>query len=429
MLSNYGGTQSAIDSALTQAYRFRERLPVLEREMLVGRYYAMGPGRDRAKAIEAYERILQRPDAPKAALVNLGEKLRERREYARAESLNVAAVRANPGAGTAIGNAVELQLDQGKVNDATTTAAQLKAVSAPYGANREIFVAWSRGDLARVRSAADSVERATRLGSRPVPQWTLFGRSLALVDGRLRDYARLRAEARFPRDTPRPDDEIFDVALGAVVTGPSPSHLARLDSAIARVPFRDLPAIDRPYLSAAAALARLGSVEKARAMIARYRAEMTDTSVARIQQADLHNALGEIALAAGKPQDAVAEFRRGDVGYDGAPADECAPCVYFDLGRAYDAAGKADSAAMMFERYLSTPYWFKPIPELDPVRVPAIRERLGQLYESMGKTEKAVENYRAFIDLWKNADAELQPRVTDARQRLTRLTPVEKGRR
>jgi tetratricopeptide (TPR) repeat protein len=53
---------------------------------------------------------------------------------------------------------------------------------------------------------------------------------------------------------------------------------------------------------------------------------------------------------------------------------------------------------------------------------------LGQLYESMGNTDKAIENYRTFIELWKNADADLQPRVADARKRLARLTPVEKPR-
>jgi hypothetical protein len=37
--------------------------------------------------------------------------------------------------------------------------------------------------------------------------------------------------------------------------------------------------------------------------------------------------------------------------------------------------------------------------------------------------------YRAFIELWKNADTELQPRVNDARQRLARLAPVEWTRR
>jgi tetratricopeptide (TPR) repeat protein len=155
---------------------------------------------------------------------------------------------------------------------------------------------------------------------------------------------------------------------------------------------------------------------------------MTDTSIVRDQQANLHRALGEVELATGNPQNAIAEFRRSDVGYDGAPASECAPCVFYDIARAYDAARQSDSAVANFERYLSTPFWGRMDLELDPVRVPAIRERLGQLYESMGNTEKAIENYRAFIDLWKNADPELQPRVADARKRLARLTPAEKPR-
>ena len=133
-------------------------------------------------------------------------------------------------------------------------------------------------------------------------------------------------------------------------------------------------------------------------------------------------------MADGRPQDAIGEFRRSDVAYDGAPADECAACVWLLLGRAYDAARKPDSAIMSFERYLATPFWSKVQSELDPISLPATRERLGQLYESSGNTQKAIENYQAFIDLWKNADPELQPRVADARKRLARLTPAEKPR-
>jgi tetratricopeptide (TPR) repeat protein len=250
---------------------------------------------------------------------------------------------------------------------------------------------------------------------------------LAVQDGRLRDYATLAKESRTV-EPPGPNSAIGDVALEVSVKGPSPAAVAQLDSAIAHVPFRDLPMIDRPYLFAAWALAHAGNAEKARAMLARYRAEMTDTSIRRVQESDLHNVLGEIALADGKPRDALVEFHRGNVGYDGAPADECAPCLSFDVARAYDASGKPDSATMFFEEYLATPYWDKASVPMDPMRVPAIRERLGQLYESMGKTDKAIENYRAFIELWKNADPELQPRVADARKRLARLTPVEKPR-
>ena len=138
--------------------------------------------------------------------------------------------------------------------------------------------------------------------------------------------------------------------------------------------------------------------------------------------------MAEIALADGKPREAIDEFHRGDVGYDGMPANECGACLSLDLARAYDAAGKPDSAVAFFEKYLATPFWAKGDLDMDPVRLPLIRERLGQLYESLGKTEKAAEQYRAFIELWKNADPELQPRVADARQRLARLTPVEKSR-
>ena len=436
VLANYGGRRSAIDSALTQAYRYRERLPELEREALIGRYYGTGPGRDRAKAITAYERILRRGDTPTVVLINLGEQLRTRREYTRAESLNIIAARLNPSSGTALGNAAELEIDQGKFKKAGETVARLRALSPFFSLGRELAIGWLQGDDQAVRSAADSLLR-TGDAARSM----FWSRALAIRDGRLRDYRSLSRDAfsparlppgggfgsaGFQRSAPLPDDSVYDIMIEVALKGPAQSSAARLDRALEQIPFRDLPMIDRPYFAAAVALARVGNVEKARAMIARYRAEVTDTSITRVRESDLHIALGEIALAASKPREALAEFRLGDVAFDGAPATECAPCLPFNLARAYDAAGMPDSAAMMFERYLSTPYWFKPIPELDPLRVPAIRERLGQLYESMGNTEKAAENYRAFIELWKNADPDLQPRVADARRRLARLTPVER---
>jgi tetratricopeptide (TPR) repeat protein len=217
--------------------------------------------------------------------------------------------------------------------------------------------------------------------------------------------------------------------VAVAVMGATPALAARVDSIVDHIPFRDIPMIDRPYLFSAAMLARVGQPEKARAMLGRYRSEMTDTSIIRVQVDEVHTVLAEIALAAGKPREALDEFRRGDIGFDGAPADECAPCLPFNLARAYDAAGKPDSAAMMFERYLSTPFAFKADVAMDPMRLPAIRERLGQLYEGMGDTVKAIANYRAFIELWKNADPELQPRVADAKRRLARLTQPEQPRR
>ena len=425
-LSNYDGSRSSIDSALSQAYRYRERLPALERDMVIGRYFGLGPGRDRAKAIAAYEGILERGDSNPVAMINLGEGLRTRREYARAESLNVAAARLGPYAATPLGNAIELQLDQGKLDEAAATVGHLEEVSRRYGVHHQTLVSFARGDYRTFRAIADSAMRVggvlrQRLG---LPS----ALALARLDGRLRDYAVLAKDDSASRSVHEPDEKVLEISLHMSIKGPSAVGLARLDTAIANVPFRELPMIDRPYLSSAVALARAGNAAKARAMLARYQTEMTDTSVRREQVAELHSTLAEIALAEGKPRDAIDEFRRGDVGYDGAPADECGACLFFNLARAYDAAGRPDSAVMYFEKYLATPYYLKAEPDADPIRLPAIRERLGQLYESMGNTERAAEEYRAFIDLWKNADPELQPRVADARQRLAKLTAVEKPR-
>jgi len=45
---------------------------------------------------------------------------------------------------------------------------------------------------------------------------------------------------------------------------------------------------------------------------------------------------------------------------------------------------------------------------------------LGKIYEQKGQKEKAIENYKKFLDLWKDADPGL-PEVEDARQRLAAM--------
>jgi hypothetical protein len=52
---------------------------------------------------------------------------------------------------------------------------------------------------------------------------------------------------------------------------------------------------------------------------------------------------------------------------------------------------------------------------------PVAHERLGMLYEQMGKPEKATAAYERFIEAWKNADPELQARVKEARRRVEAL--------
>lgn len=48
-------------------------------------------------------------------------------------------------------------------------------------------------------------------------------------------------------------------------------------------------------------------------------------------------------------------------------------------------------------------------------------ERLAELYEAKGNTARAIDAYARFAELWKNAEAELQPRVAEVRRRIDRL--------
>ena len=48
-------------------------------------------------------------------------------------------------------------------------------------------------------------------------------------------------------------------------------------------------------------------------------------------------------------------------------------------------------------------------------------ERLGGLYEEMGRPEDAAAAYRRFVAAWEDADPRLQPRVEAARERAREL--------
>jgi hypothetical protein len=47
---------------------------------------------------------------------------------------------------------------------------------------------------------------------------------------------------------------------------------------------------------------------------------------------------------------------------------------------------------------------------------------LGRTYEAAGKPDSAALAYGRFVRLWDKADPELQSRVTEAREALSRLT-------
>jgi hypothetical protein len=60
--------------------------------------------------------------------------------------------------------------------------------------------------------------------------------------------------------------------------------------------------------------------------------------------------------------------------------------------------------------------------DFQPLFIPLIDLALGRTYEAAGKPDSAAQRYRRFLRLWDKSDPELQGRVTQARLALEELT-------
>ena len=427
-MSNGGMPRAQVDSMVTRAYRMRGRLPEGEQASLEAYYFGSGPGHDRAKAIAAYERA-----APTIGNHNnLVIQLWTRREYARAESLSRADLAVDPGGALYHRNLVWSTEFQGKRAAADSAlAAMVKAFPrSSYPREQAVDVTLARG---RFEDAQRQLDSANRVRDDRDPAWAPLRTSeLALVHGQLgkwRHFSALRVsiDSALGRKPSAVLEAATTLGFTAYVRGDAAAERKALEDALSRTPLRTLPDAERPDLQVATAFALARAPDRARAILSEYRSSVRDTALLRMVQPDIHNVLGWIALAERKPQDAITEFRHGDSLPDG-PADASRIRLQRNLGLAFDAANQPDSAIAQYEKYIATPDYERSSADRDGSSLAAIHERLGQLYEAKGNVAKAAEHDRAFIELWKNADPELQPRVTEARKRLAKLTPVEKAR-
>jgi|HubBroStandDraft_2_1064218.scaffolds.fasta_scaffold03319_5 tetratricopeptide (TPR) repeat protein len=427
-LHNENAPPDRINAALAHAYRYRDRLAGRERDLAIGSYFDNGPGRDRQKAASAYRAILVRDSLDPVALVDLGSVLIEYRDFAGAEALlrSVRPIDGRPSSNASFELAIVL-LDEGKLAQAESIAASLGTLFP--GSNASIIadpVMYAQGKpdslmahLSRERTGDRNP--FNRADATHALSW------MALMRGQLADHARLASEA-WTLDTqnsapPGPLVPESDSAAVDVWFLDQPARATRLlDAALMRTPLRTIADAERPDFHIATIYALAGHPDRARAILNEYATEVHDSSLRRSSEPDRHDAMAEIALAEHRPLDAVAEFRLGDQLPDG-PAGECTDCLPVNLGRAFDAANMPDSVIAGYERYIATPNFGKL--QRDQFFLAGVQKRLGELYEAKGNREKAAAHYLAFVDLWKNADPELQPAVTAVKQRLSHLQDAE----
>ncbi len=425
-LSNLSMPRAQVDSALTRAYEFRDRLTEKERHIAVATYYMTGPGRDRTKAIEAFQQALVIDPLDGTATNNLANLYRTRREFVRAESLYSAVTRTPRASQSSYANLVGTLFNSGKTTQAESVYLELRKrfPNAPAGQTWPAVFMYHRGQL-------DSVEafwKARRSDPNPVTRVGALSQlsNTAMLRGRLRDASRLVDEtyaANEARGVPTPPltKALSAVALDLWFLDRKEEGVRALDGALATTSLRSLPIEHRPDLAVATYYAWGGRPDKARALVSAFQADVKDTALRTVLTPTIDGVMAEIAIAEKRPHDAVREYWKADSLPDG-PSSDCGTCLLPSIGRAYDLANMPDSAINAWERYVRTPYSGRS--STDATWLAGIHKRLGELYEAKGNNQRAATNYLAFIELWKNADAELQPQVAEVRKRLARLKDV-----
>jgi tetratricopeptide (TPR) repeat protein len=431
-IRNQGGSAPSVaDSAIRRAFALSGRMTERERDAVLGYYYQFSPGYDRAKAIAAYERMLGRGDSS-VALVNLSTLYLGRREYVKAESLLRVSVRFQPGNQTSFSNLIINLEDQGRI-DAMDSVVAIGRERFPASTNFNKLAIRTLGDRGRLDEVKAGLDSAKKAGDRIEPSWaTMFLANYADVTGRMREHRtyhqqQVAIDSASGRQTPW---AFFaaDVLTSTADAGlPVGDALKDFDRAVDAMHIESAPVTDRPYLQFAAVYAHVGQVDRARQLIARYDATVRDTATRRWDEPGMQNAQAEIAVAEKKFADAADLFRKSERRADG-PVDDDVGRVPLALVRTFATAGMADSAIAAYEDYRKTPFGGRRREGPDYAVPGGTIEVLARMYDAKGNTARATELYRDFVEQWKGADPELQPRVAAARARLKQLESVERTR-
>jgi tetratricopeptide (TPR) repeat protein len=416
-LGNSGGSGASATDAATRAYTHRDRLPERERYQTTA-FYFWKVENDRDKAVAAYRSVLGIDPEDLAALVNLAGILNDGRQYLAAESLAHRALRVSAQTVSVYDVLMNSQLSQGKVAEARTTLDQFVAAMPTSPALG--FYRMGYGVATGSFDSASAVMRAEQQQKHDLS----FQAGIAFTQGSLdRLRGRLATANQHFREAAALSEqrELPGQALeaAAAIAGNQSMFLHNpalalktLDSAVGRQPLASIPAIDRPYITLAIAYAVAGQPALSKRYIGEYEANTPD--VIRKRSNGRNWAEGYLALAESRARDAITAFQRArDQG-------TCSNCAFFELGQSYELAKQPDSALVFYTRSIETPHDANSLDDRSWNDARTYR-RLGELYEEKGDRAKALSYYGKLVDLWKDADAELQPEVKEIKDRMAKL--------
>jgi tetratricopeptide (TPR) repeat protein len=424
-LGNAGEDRGRRLDAHAHAAQLAHRLTEEERNLALASYHNYVQG-DVERAIDAYERVLAASPDHAIAHNNLGTLYASVGDYEGAVRSAERAVAIDSTA-VSLSNMFLYRIATADTAGARTVLAARQRLYPDNVTNARwaARLAYVRGQFSVARDTL--LAAAARADPRLQPAILEDLAAFECRAGRIAECARLidRAAALWS-GLDRPDEAIWKrIQLGFLdlLLLHRPDRTAdRVRRALEDYRASGVPAIQSAWLMPAMLLAMAGEPAEARALLEEWRREWP-AGVQR-RMADQANMVeGIIACAEGRTEEGLqlqrAAADRSGTQYMAVPL----------LGVGYDLAGHADSALAAYHRFEAITHWMRPT--MDLLFLALTYERMAALHEERGEAAQAARYYRLFVELWQDADPELQPRVAAARGALQRLAaePGAPGRR
>jgi len=421
---NYGnvGERAKQRHAMQNALRHQDRLTERERYLTLGTYYTRVDIQPQ-KALSAYSALLDIEPDNYPALNNLGLVYARLKNPQKSNEYYHRAIAADSSSATAWFNLVQGFIASGQSDSATAMLRRASNKFPDYSGTpwiaAELAVSQGRYDTARVIYAG--LRTSPELDPEDKGAATANLAQVKLLEGRLQEAKELISEnSRGAGQAGALNyalaSELALVGIAGWFEGDRSGAIRILDTALRRYPYAQLDSVDRPYLDVAYFEAMVGRPDRARATVRQY--EQLPLEIRGRSDAYYQGVMGMITLAENNPQAAVRQLQAATM------AAPCERCVLAELGRAWEAAGQPDSAIASYEKYLVSP--MEDQLEIDAQYLAFTHQRLGELYAQRGDREKAALHLQKFIELWKDADPELQPQVAEAKRKLGEMVG-EKG--
>lgn len=406
-------------AAFTRAFELRDRLGDIERYITEGTYYTYVTG-ELEKAVTAYENALAIDPELGAALNNLALVYAELGDHERALELLERNIQADSSAANPYTNGLFSLASLGRFDDVHSLferyAARFPDNPGVHWYGAIVFASMGEYDLADdhlgvlEREETGSLQRQADATSLLAATAAARGR-LAEARDRIGRWISISAQRELP-------GEVWEAAItGALldlyVLGAPDAAARRMRETREETPLEDVTPYERPYWALVIIDASAGDVAGARRELAALETEVWPLAKGDpIVRWQYRWARGAVAAAAGEHATAIAEYRSIDRGF-------CPQCRDLALARGFDAAGMPDSARVYFDRYANVPDGGRIF--VDQHFLGASLERLAGLYDEAGEADRAAEYYARFVELWSDADEELQPRVRAAQARLEEI--------